>query len=154
MKRLSPIRTPAKRAARLVPLAAIGALLAVAAAILLWPKEPVPDLNTGGPSVSGDVNWIIPANEIEGFKARAQGGDSRAAESLANHYAELHQPVEQRRWLTLAAQQGNCNAIDLLRDQADRAGDARSALQWTGQLRRHGCADFLPNATSANAVSE
>jgi hypothetical protein len=96
--------------------------------------------------VTGDVDWIIPANEIEGFKQRARNGDANAAETLGNHYAELRQVPEERHWLSIAAGLGSCNAMGLLMDLAARTGDAAGRREWNNQLRRHRCTTPSPNS--------
>jgi hypothetical protein len=79
---------------------------------------------------SGDIDWAVPADQVEALKQKARLGDNNAAQRLAGHYDELNQYQEEMRWLTLAASRGDCNAIGLAYDLANRLGHKREARQW------------------------
>jgi len=88
---------------------------------------------------NGDVEPIIPANELETYKQRARAGDNGRAHALANHYRELRRPAERRRWLAVAADRGDCAAMALLRTDAREAGDRAAASRWNDLLRQNSC---------------
>ena len=96
-------------------------------------------------AATGDVDWIIPDSDIEGYKARATSGDNRAAAALASHYAELRQYSEERRWLLMGAQRRDCNAVGLLKDRAQQFGHEAEARRWDEQLREFVCTTPNPN---------
>jgi hypothetical protein len=87
---------------------------------------------------------VLAADGLEDFKARARHGDNNAAQRLAGHFAELNQPDEEMRWLRLAANRGDCNAMLLAHDSAAGRGDAREARHWIRQFRSHRCDSSSP----------
>lgn len=135
-------------------LAAVPALIALS----VWKRREAPPAvnaqSVQSSEVSGDVNWIIPANEIESVRQRATAGDNDAAAALAGHYRELRQPAHERRWLVLAANRGDCGAMSLLMDRADQTGDRRSRSRWNEMLRRHTCTlgNVMPGALQNSAA--
>ena len=89
--------------------------------------------------VTGDIEAIIPGNELASVERAARGGSDDAAHRLAAHYVSLGREREQIEWLTLAATRGNCAAIDTLRQLAQNQSDLPLASRWNSQLRNHQC---------------
>jgi hypothetical protein len=87
----------------------------------------------------GELNVNVPPGEIEGLKARAVTGDNEAAGRLGVHYSRVGQSADARRWLTLAANRGDCSSMSQLREIAENAGDHRGSRRWNEQMRRHVC---------------
>lgn len=105
-----------------------------------------------------DVNWIIPADRIESVRRRALGGDNEAAGTLANHYRELRQGGEERRWLLVAANRGDCHSMSWLMWNSQEAGDRADAVHWNDALRQNACTleraygpQTQPNAPNGSA---
>ncbi len=86
-----------------------------------------------------EVNWIIPANEIEPTMQRALGGNIAAANQLANHFRELGRSRDETRWLLAGATRADCYSISWLRGNAEDAGDRAGATHWNDMLRQHDC---------------
>jgi hypothetical protein len=51
----------------------------------------------------------------------------------------LRQPEARRRWLTLAANRGDCAAMSLLHGAAIDARDSAGRSHWNEMLRRNAC---------------
>jgi hypothetical protein len=94
-----------------------------------------------------EMNLMVPASDLETLTQRAIDGDNDSARRLAQHYFQLDQKSEERRWLELAARRGDCAAIDLLYGGAVEAGNLERASHWNGQLRQNACtgAKAYPN---------
>lgn len=127
-----------------------GVVLATLVGLLsfgVWQWRAAPNLAHPGEYGSGNTEWqaigemnlVIPADEIAPLQQRAVAGDNRAANELANHYSELRQTAEEARWLTLAANRGDCASMALLRGLAERSDDRRGQSHWNDMLRRHAC---------------
>ena len=100
---------------------------------------------------SGDINWLIPENEIASVKASAFHGDNQAASRLANHFRELGHAVEARRWLEMVATRGDCASMAELKEFAESNHDRSAAAHWNRQLRLNACtwAKAYPQASRA-----
>jgi hypothetical protein len=146
---------------RLLGIVLFAVALSGAIGVILWKRPPAAPVANSieARGVTGDINWIIPASEIEAVKRAALAGSNDAAARLAGHYAERGQAADEKRWLTVAGNRGDCNAMSLLRERADREGDRPGAMNWNNQLRQHVCtwentygSGALQNATSADPM--
>lgn len=131
-------RTAAQFALLLVLIAGIGAAI-------LWHRgsagrEPAPETPDYANAVlTGDMRMTLPADQIEPTRQRALRGDNLAAQALGDHYSDLGDVAEERRWRSLAAGRGHCRSMDLLRDLEERANNRAAAAHWNNELRRHRC---------------
>lgn len=87
--------------------------------------------------VTGDVEWVIPASQIESFQRRALAGDNQSAHSLANHFRAQSKEDEALRWFAVAGERGDCAAILMLADSKAQSRD--DLAHWQAQALRHGC---------------
>jgi hypothetical protein len=86
-----------------------------------------------------EVDPIIPTNLLETYEQQARAGDNERANRLAAHFRALGQSGPRRRWLTLAANRGDCAAIAELRGDATNDGNRARASHLNELLRRHVC---------------
>lgn len=86
-----------------------------------------------------EINMLIPADQLEAVKQSAALGSNPAARRLAGHYFQKGQSVDETRWLTLAADRGDCASMSRLRESATERGDRQTASRWNEVLRQHEC---------------
>ncbi len=129
----------------LVRLALLLFLVAGIGAAIVWyrgglaSREAAPETPDYDNAVTGDWPMTLPADQIEPKKQQALRGDDLAAQDLGNHYSELGNQAEERRWRGLAAGRGDCLSMYLLRDLEERSDNRAAAVHWNDELRRHRC---------------
>jgi hypothetical protein len=130
---------------RILYLGMAVALAAISLCVALWGYWSVPALRTVDHSrdysavTMPDMDSPIPPDEIASYEQSARAGDTRAAIALADHYAISSRPVEERRWLTVAAGRGDCIAMGRLRGRMIDLSEPEQAGEWTRRMARHSC---------------
>jgi len=125
-----------------LPLAAItGLMLATAAppAALSARATPAAMCGVGIIEVSMCVDWMMKRREHTELVAKARAGDAKAASTLANFHGLAGEEAIGRRWQVVAAERGDCWAIDRMRDEAKRRGDKLARGKWETRWRWNQC---------------
>lgn len=86
-----------------------------------------------------EISFRLPDNEIPSYQQRAAAGDNEAANALASHYRQMHQWGDERRWLLVAANRGDCAAMTFLKEAATRNANVSERARWNDMLRQHAC---------------
>lgn len=93
------------------------------------------------------IDWKMKASEYRRLKARALKGDREASATLAFFEDAREDRVADNRdgqWRRLAAEQGDCDAIRILRDEALEKRQRATAVRWQTRIRWNGCAASHP----------
>jgi hypothetical protein len=131
-------KTLVRLAVLLVLVAGMGAAIVWYRGGLGW-REAAPETPDYDNAVTGDLTMILPADQIEPKKQQALRGDNLAANDLGDHYHDLGNHAEERRWRGLAAGRGHCRSMDELRELEERSNNRAAAVHWNNELRRHRC---------------
>ncbi len=94
-----------------------------------------------GPPITGDEANVLSPSEVNDTIARANAGDLAAANTLAVYYGGIGDDDESRRWLSFAAQRGDCNAINVLFDDetSNETVDERAIAVLRSWAADHDC---------------
>lgn len=125
-----------------LPLAAIVSLMLATAAppaILSARATPAAMCGVGIVEVAMCVDWMMKRSEHTKLVAKARAGDAKAASTLANFHLLAGEEAIGRRWQVLAAERGDCWAIETTRIEAKARGDRAGMRKWRTRSRWNAC---------------
>jgi hypothetical protein len=127
-------------------------VLVIAAAIAALSATPIGSAALSAPAascgaglaagVTGCIEWKMKASKYSDLIAKALKGDNEAARVLGDFNDMREDATDRdpgRKWWLLAAERGDCHAIEAMLDRATEAGRRAEATKWRTRARWNKC---------------